>query len=64
MTSENEASSPALPAGWYVNPDNAAELRWWTGQEWTASTRPLEPPAAQPPPPSDLDASSAAAGER
>jgi uncharacterized protein YbjQ (UPF0145 family) len=23
------------PAGWYANPDNASQLRWWDGGHWT-----------------------------
>ena len=31
-------TSPLPPAGWYPNPDNAAELRWWDGKAWSAHT--------------------------
>ena len=23
------------PAGWYPDPDNAAQMRWWDGEHWT-----------------------------
>lgn len=26
--------------GWYANPENAAELRWWDGSAWTTRTAP------------------------
>ncbi|WP_285113728.1 DUF1524 domain-containing protein [Leifsonia sp. fls2-241-R2A-40a] len=30
--------SPLPPAGWYPNPDDAGELRWWDGTAWTDHT--------------------------
>jgi hypothetical protein len=24
-----------IEAGWYPNPENPTELRWWDGQAWT-----------------------------
>lgn len=40
------------PAGWYPDPQNAAQLRYWDGQAWTESTSPVAQPdpAAQMPP--------------
>ncbi|MFF2773071.1 DUF2510 domain-containing protein, partial [Streptomyces bacillaris] len=32
-------SNPSLPpAGWYPNPENPSELRWWDGAAWSART--------------------------
>jgi hypothetical protein len=34
-----------IEAGWYPNPENQAELRWWDGQGWTEQTfQGTEPP--------------------
>ena len=30
---ENNGGTPA--AGWYANPQNSTQLRWWDGQVWT-----------------------------
>jgi hypothetical protein len=38
--------------GWYFDPNNPAQLRWWDGLAWTANVR----PAAQPPPIPDMPA--------
>ncbi len=37
--------------GWYPDPQNAALVRWWDGQAWTAHAKPAAPPAAAVPPP-------------
>ena len=29
-------------AGWYPNPDQAGELRWWDGDGWTDHVQPDE----------------------
>lgn len=48
--------------GWYPNPENPAEVRWWDGKAWTAHTErnPMAPAAApapgMPPAPSAGDA--------
>jgi hypothetical protein len=34
------------PAGWYANPNNAAQLRYWDGSEWTDHTSQATAPAA------------------
>ena len=28
-------NTSGTPAGWYPNPDDATQLRWWDGQQWT-----------------------------
>ncbi len=35
-----------VPAGWYGDPNDAAQQRWWDGTAWSAATRPV--PAATP----------------
>ena len=37
---------PHAPAGWYVNPNNSQEERYWDGAEWSQQTRPHWQPAA------------------
>jgi len=32
------------PAGWYTDPANSAQERWWGGVEWTHDVRPLAGP--------------------
>lgn len=31
------------PPGWYPDPSNDQQLRWWTGERWTGAARPIEP---------------------
>lgn len=42
-------------AGWYANPTNALEQRYWAGEAWTEEVRPL-PPTVTPdmPPPTTI----------
>lgn len=35
-------------AGWYTDPANPGQERWWGGVEWTHDTRPLQPAVAAP----------------
>ena len=40
-------SGSAAP-GWYADPSDAAGLRWWDGQTWTAATHPAQPAQSEP----------------
>ena len=33
-------------AGWYADPQDAAQLRWWDGARWSDHTAPVPQPAA------------------
>jgi len=35
----------STPAGWYTNPDNDAEVRYWDGAQWTDQVGPAQPAA-------------------
>lgn len=37
------------PAGWYPDPQNPAQLRYWDGQAWSESTAPAAPAAPSAP---------------
>jgi hypothetical protein len=39
----------ATPAGWYPNPENATQLRYWDGSEWTHHTAAAQQPALATP---------------
>ena len=41
-------AAPAIPAGWYADPQGSAQRRWWNGSAWTHALEPLEPEAAAP----------------
>jgi hypothetical protein len=69
--SEGPDPKPLPIPGWYENPENIRELRWWDGTTWTATTQPAPASegtqAAQPKPSvapgaADPKATSAAAG--
>jgi hypothetical protein len=34
------------PAGWYPDPSNAPQTRYWDGNEWSNDVRPFDPPEA------------------
>ncbi len=36
-------------AGWYADPQDAAQLRWWDGTQWSAHTAPVPQPVAPAP---------------
>jgi uncharacterized RDD family membrane protein YckC len=40
-------TTPAVPAGWYPDPEQAGAQRYWEGQAWTDQRRPI--PAPIPP---------------
>jgi uncharacterized RDD family membrane protein YckC len=45
---------PAVPAGWYQDPEDASAQRLWDGTAWTDHRRSVEPPTVAPvvdPPP-------------
>jgi hypothetical protein len=31
---------PVPAAGWYIDPESDAQLRWWSGEEWTEHKQP------------------------
>jgi hypothetical protein len=37
------------PAGWYDDPEQAGQQRFWDGTRWTDDRRPAGPPAPPPP---------------
>lgn len=37
-----------VPPGWYTNPDDSSQLRWWNGTAWSATTAPLSTPQSGP----------------
>ena len=42
-------SEQVIPANWYADPDNPAQLRWWDGSAWTSHYSPLPTPIAEEP---------------
>jgi uncharacterized membrane protein YhaH (DUF805 family) len=43
-------------AGWYDDPDDATQLRWWDGSRWSDERRPREDVPPPPPPTSSVPA--------
>lgn len=37
------------PAAWHLDPENANQLRWWDGSQWTSATSPLNQAAVSQP---------------
>jgi len=49
----SDSSSPLPSAGWYADPENAGQDRWWNGTAWSDQRRPTTAvPAIPPAPPS------------
>jgi hypothetical protein len=40
-------STPNPSAGWYTDPTNKLQERYWDGAQWTTQERPLPPPTTQ-----------------
>lgn len=38
----NAGPPPAVPAGWYADPQGSDRLRWWDGQSWTVRLIPSD----------------------
>lgn len=48
------SSTPTTPpAGWYKNPENESQWRWWDGSKWTDNTAPIQQPGDPAPPTAD-----------
>lgn len=45
----SEPGKPAVPAGWYPDPQSPAATRYWNGTEWTQHQRPAVPAAGVAP---------------
>ncbi len=39
-------TTPSTPAGWYPDPEQAGQLRYWDGAAWTDHRSPVQQPAA------------------
>ena len=37
----NGASASAIPAGWYQDPVDLSQVRWWDGCQWTDHVQPV-----------------------
>lgn len=53
--------TPGTPAGWYPDPENPGQQRYWNGSEWAAPAAPPPPAAPTPPPPPAVTPPAAAA---
>lgn len=42
-------TTPPTPAGWYPDPEQAGQLRYWDGGNWTEHRTPEQPAADEPP---------------
>ena len=43
------SDAPPTPAGWYPDPNNAAQVRYWNGAAWTDHFSPVSPSTPIPP---------------
>jgi len=34
-------ATPNVPAGWFIDPEDSTQLRWWDGSSWTSNYAPL-----------------------
>jgi hypothetical protein len=46
----SDTGGPAIPAGWYSDPTNSAQLRWWDGTAWTSHLAAAPAPTPAPTP--------------
>ena len=42
-------NTPQTPAGWYPDPQNPGQQRYWDGTQWTQSAAPAAVAGAPPP---------------
>ena len=42
------ADDPAVRPGWYVDPSDVRQLRWWDGTTWTPHVAPRQPTTGPP----------------
>src|SRR5690349_8348689 len=42
-------TTPPTPAGWYPDPEQSGQLRYWDGANWSEHRIPEHPTAAEPP---------------
>ena len=52
------SAADGIPAGWYTDPLAPADVRWWTGQEWTHHVQPRPVPSPAEPADELVDAGS------
>ena len=47
-------NSPTAPAGWYPDPQDPSQMRWWDGSQWGETQSPPPPSAVSATPPAAL----------
>jgi hypothetical protein len=55
-------TTPPTPAGWYPDPEQAGQLRYWDGATWTEHRSPAQEPAAPAAPESPAEQTAPPAG--